>query len=64
MGSLFYDTKDMDVDKSVFNGQTCWKYFYGNVEQELLDRKMVNQGLEMYVLLHLLIQNNTRSIFG
>ena len=32
MGSLFYDTKDMDVDKSVFNGQTYWKYFDGNVE--------------------------------
>ena len=35
MGDLAYDSKTPEVDKSAFNNNVYWKYFYGDVEEKL-----------------------------
>ena len=35
MRQLAYDSKTPEVDKSAFNNNADWKYFYGDVEEEL-----------------------------
>ena len=35
MGKLDYYSKTLDVDDSAFNNNVDWKYFYGDVEEEL-----------------------------
>ena len=35
MGKLDYDSKTPKVDESAFNNNADWKYFYGDVEEEL-----------------------------
>ena len=35
MGKLVYDSKTPEFDDSAFNNNADWKYFYGDVEEEL-----------------------------
>jgi hypothetical protein len=35
MGRIAYDSKDVDIDESIFPPNTDWRDFYGDVEEEL-----------------------------